>query len=302
MQLISPNSNLNFMKYRYVFFVLSIVLISYSIFYWIGSGENKYSVDFLGGAEILIRFDEGIDIATVRELIDKSGVKGATVQAFLGEYNEYSIRLKAEGSEEIADLLVDSLASLGSDKFDILKEDIIGPAIGAEIKAASMQALLFALIGMLIYISVRFEFRFAVGAIVALIHDVIITTGAFIVSGREIDSVMIAALLMIVGYSVNDTIIVYDRIRENINQSIKNKTQKEINLLDLINQSLNQTLSRTLLTSLTTLFVAVTLFTMGGGALGNLSFPLVVGIIVGTYSTIFIASTMVLLLEKKSKK
>ena len=208
------------------------------------------------------------------------------------------------------DKIRDALAAIEGNSFELLKQDYVGPVIGEKIRSDGLKAMGIALVCILVYISFRFEWRFAVGAIIALIHDVTITTGVYVFSGREISAAVLAALLTIIGYSLNDTIIVFDRVRENLMESLKQKKGKKkknsedegMGSLDgeslpgVLNTSINQTLSRTVLTSFTTLFVVLTLWLLGGGAVADLAFALVIGVMVGTYSSVFIACTSVLAL------
>lgn len=304
MELIRPNTNFQFMKYRWVFISISLVLIGCSVFLWTSTGANKYSVDFLGGIELVVQFEKPIEIDRVRQVITESGVQNAIVQAFKDAENTFSIRTKAETSSDRAQALHKALEKVAEgQKFTLLREDVIGPVIGDEVATGALYALAFSLLGQLIYITARFEFRFALGAIVALLHDVIVTTGFYIFSGREIDTATVAAMLTIIGYSVNDTIIVFDRVRENILLILKKAGKKEParmhSFSDILNQSVNQTLSRTILTNLTVLFSTVVLWQMGGEGLSHLAFPLVIGVIVGSYSTIFIASPVVWMFEPR---
>lgn len=309
MRIFSQTPKIPFMKYRYPFFVLSLALIVGSIYLWVSTGDNRYGVDFLGGTEVVVKFDSDTELGAVRTTVAEAGFRGAIVQAFGDKPNEFSIRLKAQGEMGAAEQILEALRGIEGKHFELLKEDVVGPVIGDEIKRQGRNALIFALLGMLIYITVRFEFRFAVGAIAALVHDVIITSGVFLFSGGEFSTAVLAALLTIVGYSLNDTIIVYDRIRENIAKALKSggaakkqKTGAPANLLDIMNLSINQTLNRTVLTSLTTLFVVVSLWLIGGGAVADLAYTLVIGVIVGTYSSVFVASPVVLALEGKFQK
>lgn len=304
MELIRPNTNFNFMKYRWMFISVSLSLILWSIFLWSSTGASKYSVDFLGGIELLVQFEKPIEIDRVRQVVSDSGAQNAIVQAFKDGPNIFSIRTKSDASADKAKTLHKALEQLADgQKFTLLREDVIGPVIGDEVATGALYALAFSLLGQLIYITARFEFRFALGAIVALLHDVIITTGVYIYSGREIDAATVAAMLTIIGYSVNDTIIVFDRVRENILHLLKKAGKKESSRVyrfsDILNQSVNQTLSRTVLTSLTVLFSTVALWRLGGEGLSHLAFPLVIGVIVGSYSTIFIASPVVWMLEPR---
>jgi preprotein translocase subunit SecF len=181
----------------------------------------------------------------------------------------------------------------GPDKVDIRRVEMVGPQVGKDLRSKGIKALLYAMIGILVYISWRFEFRFAVGALVALIHDVVITLGVFSLFGKEIDLPIIAAFLAIIGYSLNDTIIVYDRIRENLA-----KHNKE-SFSFVVNRSINDTLSRTLMTSGTTLLVVLALFVLGGGVIHNFAFAMLVGVLIGTYSSIFVASPLLVFWEQR---
>ena len=205
------------------------------------------------------------------------------------------LRLKGSGEGKEGKQVREILSSEYGDKYTLLKEDFVGPVIGDQIKSDGLQAIIFSIIGILIYISMRFEFRFALGAIMALMHDVIITTGIFILSGRELNAPVLAGMLTIIGYSLNDTIVVFDRIRENLMASRKEKgVMKKSRFIEILNQSLSQTLNRTVLTSITTLFVVLILWLFGGGAVSDLAYTLVIGVIVGTYSSVFIASPALL--------
>ncbi len=188
-------------------------------------------------------------------------------------------------------------ADFGEENVDIRRVEMVGPQVGKDLRKKGLLAIVYAMIGILIYITWRFEFRFAVGAIIALLHDVLITLGVFSVAGREIDLPIIAAFLAIIGYSLNDTIIVYDRIRENMGRHGKKGLEV------VVNRSINETLSRTIMTSGTTLLVVLALFFLGGGVIHNFAFALLIGVLVGTYSSIFVASPVLVFWDdyKKSK-
>jgi len=303
------------MQVRLLFIVVSFLLIAMSFYVWSNTGQEKFSVDFVGGTEVVAKFKDPLGTGDVRNALTASGIKGAVVQSF-GEgslnsgSNEFSVRLKGAGSnKDTGKLIRKGLGSLAPNTFELLKQDFVGPIIGEKIRSDGMNAMIIALVCILIYISFRFEWRFAVGAICALMHDVIITTGIYVFSGRELSAAVLAALLTIIGYSLNDTIIVFDRVRENLGESQKKsakrktegqeKSLSQLSLVELVNLSINQTLSRTLLTSLTTLFVVTTLWKLGGGAVADLAFALVVGVVVGTYSSIFVACPAVIALAKK---
>ncbi len=318
MKLIPENTNIPFVSYRFIGFLISSLVVATSIFFWIQKGDDKYGLDFRGGAEVVVRFDNPAEPGQIRQALEKAGITGAVVQKFgqslvdaQSSKNEFSIRLKKEfdeaGTSEQDAVIGKQIraalsAGLSGNNFQVLKEDSVGAVIGEQIRKDGITALVTALLIILIYISIRFEFRFAIGAIAALVHDIIITSGVYIASGREISAAVLAGLLTIVGYSLNDTIIVYDRIRENIEKDIKKYGIKKgagTSLSELINFSINQTLSRTFLTSLTTFFVVFILWLFGGGAVADLAFTLVIGVIVGTYSSIFIASPILLYFAAK---
>jgi preprotein translocase subunit SecF len=315
MELISSKARINFMGMRYVFFLVSLSIIAFSFFVWFSTGSEKYSVDFVGGTDVVVKFQQPIRIADVRKALIAGGIDGAIVQSFEEDTAEFSIRMKANQELDTGKRIQDALRAhvKGADEqgisFELLQQDFVGPIIGEQIRQDGIKAMLIALVCILIYISFRFEWRFALGAIAALVHDVMITTGLFVFSGHEISASVLAALLTIIGYSLNDTIIVFDRIRENLGLAIKDERKPKkkgsedsiglMSLSELINLSINQTLSRTILTSLTTLFVVTTLWMLGGGAVADLAFALVIGIVVGTYSSIFIASPLLLVLAAK---
>lgn len=298
------------MGMRYLWIAISLAVIAFSVITWTSRGSEKYSVDFVGGTDVVVKFEKAIRIADVRKALSDGGVSGAIVQSFEEGTAEFSIRVKADQSLDTGKRIQDVLKQgLPDNSFEMLQQDFVGPIIGEQIRNDGLKAMLIALVCILAYISFRFEWRFAVGAIIALVHDVTITTGLFVFSGHEISASVLAALLTIIGYSLNDTIIVFDRIRENLTLAQKDERQSKrkaskdglgsMSLAELINLSVNQTLSRTTLTSLTTLFVVTTLWLMGGGAVADLAFALVIGIVVGTYSSIFIASPIVLMLAAK---
>lgn len=306
MELVSSKINIDFMKMRYVCAAASLLLICYCFFVWFQKGDAKYGVDFLGGTDLVVKFDKQIDIGEIRKVLAEAGISGAIVQAFEGGTQDFSIRLKSDKGAETGKKLREVLSKgIESAKFEVLREDFVGPIIGEQIRKDGLTSIFVALVCILIYISFRFEWRFAVGAIIALLHDVIITTGVFVFTGREISAAVLAALLTIIGYSLNDTIIVFDRVRENLalsnksgsDKAKKGKPNKAMSFYNLINLSVSQTLSRTVLTSITTLFVVTSLWLLGGGAVADLAFALVIGVVVGTYSSIFVACTSILALE-----
>jgi len=301
------------MGMRRAWIVISLVLTGWCLHEWISTGQNKFGIDFLGGTDVVANFEEDVTATGIREALLKAGINDSTVQAFapntLGEKaSEYSIRVKGTEKEGSSKLVKEALTSMNL-KYSILREDFVGPIIGEKIKVDGFKAIAWAIIGLLIYISYRFEFIFAVGAIISLAHDVFMAAGIFLFFGGEIGASVLAALLTILGYSVNDTIIVYDRIRENLNLrktskglKVGDKAMRDYTLSDIINLSVNQTLSRTILTSGTTLFSCLALWFFGGGAIADLAFVLTIGIITGTYSSIFIAAPVILGFSNPDKK
>jgi SecD/SecF fusion protein len=286
-------TKIDFLKRRYIAYFLSAIVIIVGLSSFIMRGAGNFGVDFTGGTLVQVRFEKKIELDEIRSIIKKAGIESAQLQKF-GEKNEILIKSDADISKIIKK---DLSQNLKDNKFEILRIEHVGPAVGQELRKKAVLAVIFALVGMLIYISLRFEFIFAVGAIVALFHDAIITIGLLSLSGRQISLPVIAAILTIVGYSINDTIVVFDRIREDarLMQASKKDFKK------IVNTALNETLSRTILTSTTTLMVVATLFVMGGAVIKDFAFTLLVGIIVGTYSSIYVASPILIDWHYKTK-
>ena len=296
MQFIKQDINFDFVgKIRYAC-ILSCILILISAGSLVMQGGLKYGIDFAGGTLIQVKFLEQIMPGEIRQAIEQLGDEEASVQPFGSQQeNEYLINIKKSVSdlEGLSDKIADSfIKTFGPNSFEIRRVEMVGPKVGKDLRQKGFLAVVCSLIGMLIYIWWRFEFRFGIGAIIALAHDVIITLGALTLTGRAIDLPIIAAILTVVGYSVNETIVVCDRIRENRRKLVRKE------LKNVINTSINNTLGRTIITSLTTLLVVITLFVYGGGVIHDFAFTLLVGILVGTYSSIFIASPTLILWEK----
>lgn len=270
------------------FGIVSVVLLLISIGLIFTKGFNL-GIDFAGGTLVQIKYDKKAPIDEVRQLIElQEEYKGASVTYF-GNDNELLIRTKVKTkdlSQSIGDKFKILLAPTGN--FIIQRDDTVSDKIGGQFAQQGFMAMILAIIGILIYVSLRFEWRFAVASIMALVHDVTIAMGMIVLFGIEVNLDILAALLTILGYSLNDTIIVFDRIREGIN------TIKDPQLESIIDESVTRTLSRTTLTSLTTFFVVLTLFLFGGEIINGFSFTLLVGVIVGTYSSIFVASPILL--------
>jgi preprotein translocase subunit SecF len=253
-------------------------------------GGPNYGIDFAGGSLVQVQFSTATDAGQIKKALSELDLGAFVVQRFGDDPNEFLIRVQNTGdgkalSQSISEKLIQTYEA---GNVDIRRVEMVGPQVGKDLRQKGLLAILYAMIGILAYITWRFEFRFAVGAIIALVHDVMITLGAFSLFGKEIDLPIIAAFLAIIGYSLNDTIIVYDRIRENFG-----KHQKS-GFATLVNRSINETLSRTILTSGTTLLVVLSLFLFGGGVIHNFAFAMLVGIIVGTYSSIFVASPILI--------
>lgn len=292
---IKPDINIDFMGKRLFFAFVSATLLIISLILIFTRGIN-FGIDFTGGVEIQAKFNSDVDVKDLR--LTLTGIKGhddLQVQRLGEEHNEFLIRFK--GEEKDLDSLSASITNIfkekyGDGSFEILKVDMVGPKVGKELRNSGFYAILYALIGILIYITIRFDFKYSPGAVLCLVHDVIITIGVFSLLQREFSLTTIAALLTIVGYSLNDTVVVFDRIRETVGKT------KGVIASSLVNKALNETLSRTTLTSLTTLFVVIALFFFGGLVLRDFALALLIGITIGTYSSIYIASPIMLLMEK----
>ena len=251
------------------------------------SGGLKYGIDFAGGTLIQLQFKTAPDIEVIRDGLKTIALGESTIQEF-GSKRDILIRVQRseEKLEAVGSKVRNSLSGkFNKDDITIARVEMVGPKVGRDLREKALLSILYAVIGIVIYISWRFELQYAIAAIIALAHDVLVTLGAFSILDKEFTLVVIAAFLAIIGYSLNDTIVVFDRIRENLRRKGKNT------LVQTINASINQTLSRTLLTSGTTLMVVAALFFFGGEIIHDFSFALLVGVLVGTYSSIFIAST-----------
>jgi len=296
MELIKPGTNIDFVSRIKFALIVSAVAILIGLVSLVVHGGPNYGIDFAGGTLVQVQFKQDTNPAEIKDKLAVLDLGSMVVQSFGDEANEFLIRIQSEESElaAVSRAIEDTLASnYGEGAVDIRRVEMVGPQVGKDLRQKGIMAILYALVGILIYVTWRFEFRFAVGAILALTHDVMITIGAFSITGREIDLPIIAAFLAIIGYSLNDTIIIFDRVRENTG-----KVAKET-FMQLINRSINETLSRTLLTSGTTLMVVLALFLLGGGVIHNFAFAMLIGVIVGTYSTIFVASAFVLYWERR---
>jgi len=297
MEIIKPNTNIDFLKKKMLFIAISLAIIVVGIGSIAAHKGLNYGIDFAGGTLVQLKFKDAADISKIRSSLKGIDLGESVIQEY-GSPEEVMIRVEksSESMKNLSDLIKDGLAKeFGGDAFIVERVEVVGPQVGHDLRAKALLALLYAMIGVLIYITVRFEFRFAVGAIVALVHDVLITVGVFSLLNKEFTLPIIAAVLTIVGYSLNDTIVVFDRIRERF--ALKRKEAYE----ETINRSINETLSRTLLTSLTTLIVVAILLVLGGEVIHDFAFALTVGVLVGTYSSIFIASPVLVYFQKFSQ-
>ena len=278
----------NFMDKSKIALILSAFMLLASITVLMTKGLN-YGVDFAGGTIVQVKYNTVAPIDAMREKLKLNELfDGASITKF-GSADEVVIRMKSATSSITVDIGdVTRIALEGTGDYEIRRVDIVGPKVGSELKEKGIMSLVLATIGILIYVAFRFEWRFAVASIIALVHDITIALGALALVGLDVNLDVLAALLTILGYSLNDTIIVFDRIRENVTSS-KNKEFSEV-----MNESITRTLARTTLTSLTTLFVVFMLFMFGGEIIHAFSFTLLVGIVIGTYSSIFVATPILL--------
>jgi preprotein translocase subunit SecF len=293
MEFIKPGINFDFVGKMKIACGISIAAVVISIASVIWHGGLNYGIDFAGGTLVQLKFQKATSTEQIRNAFKPIGLQNVVIQPF-GE-NEVVVRIGevAAGGKELSAMIDESLkAALGQGTFEVRRVEVVGPKVGKDLTRKAILAIFFSWIGMLVYIAWRFEFRYAVGGILALVHDTVITIGAMSLLNKEFDLTIVAALLTIIGYSINDTIVVFDRIRENARKNIKQP------LGQVINDSINQTLSRTILMSFTVFLVLLALFFLGGAVIHDFSFALLVGIVVGTYSSIFVASAIVLVWEK----
>ena len=283
--------NIHFMKYRRLWVIISILCLLVSIGSLVTRGLN-FSVDFTGGLVLQLKFSKTVEIADVRKSLSAIGQGQATIQTY--DNNDVLIRCQAQ-DETVRRQVLDTLKK-DFGEYTILKIDKVGPVVGDELRTQAITSLLLAIAGILLYMAFRFKFRFGVAAVLALVHDSILMLGAYSLTGKEVSVSFIAAVLTIVGYSLNDSIVVLDRIRENWGHVRNDGIEK------LVDTSLNQTLSRTINTSLTTLLPVIAMYVFGGEVISNLAFAFLIGILVGTYSSIYIASSIVVEWYNRSPK
>jgi preprotein translocase subunit SecF len=271
--------------------MLSVALMLVSIISLVTLKLNV-GIDFTGGNIIEVGYQQAVELQPIRVALEAQGFGDAIVQHF-GSASEVLIRLVSEAGKDKAELsseIIGLLQNISDTPIDVRRVDFVGPQVGEELTEDGGLAVLYALIAILIYVAFRFEYRFSLGAVAALVHDVVITLGFFSIFQLDFDLSVLAAILAVIGYSLNDTIVVFDRVRENF-RKIRKKTS-----LEVINISINQTISRTLMTSFTTLLVLLSLFFLGGEVIHAFALALIIGVLVGTYSSIYVATTSALAL------
>jgi preprotein translocase subunit SecF len=293
MEIIKTDTHFNFVRMMKPAVLLSLAVIIIGIASLIWHGGPNYGIDFAGGTLIQIQFQKEIHTDKIRAAFKSIGFEGSIIQDYGPK--EVIVRTAESGTDakELTSHVEEGLTTaFGKGTYEIRRIEMVGPKVGRDLTRKAILAIIFSWIGILIYVGVRFEFRYALGGIVALVHDVLITITFLSLFNKEFDLNIVAALLTIIGFSINDTIVIFDRIRENARKN----TRQTLN--EVINASVNQTLSRTILTSLTVFMVLLVLFFFGGGVIHDFTFALLVGTVAGVYSTVFIASPIVLLFEK----
>jgi preprotein translocase subunit SecF len=285
-------THIDFMRYQWPALVLSTVVNLIGIGSFFIQGLN-FGLDFTGGTVIEVGYKEPVQLPDIRAALAKGGFNEATVQHF-GSSRDILIRLapkdQSESTAAVSDRVFRALSADAKGQVDLRRAEFVGPQVGAELAESGGLAVLYSLIGILIYVWLRFEWRFSVGAIIATIHDTIVTVAIFSVFRIEFDLTVLAAVLAVIGYSLNDTVVIFDRIRENFRKIRKGS------VIEVVNQSINETMSRTIITSGTTLIVVLALFLFGGQVIHGFALAMLVGIAVGTYSSIYVASSAAVML------
>lgn len=293
MEFIKPDINFDFVgKMKLACGIsMAMIIITFASIAW--HGGLNYGIDFAGGALVQVKFNVPFTIDKIRESLRPLGIQNSIIQ----QYGPQEIVVRVgEGATDLKSLsgrVEEKLNNtFGKNAVEMRRVEMVGPKVGKDLTKKALLAILFSWIGILVYVGIRFEFRYAAGGVLALVHDTIITIGALSLLDKEFDLTIIAALLTIIGFSINDTVVIFDRIRENAHKSIKQP------LSEIVNSSINQTLSRTILTAFTVFLVLLSLFFLGGPVIHDFAFAMIVGVIVGAYSTVFIASPFVLVWEK----
>ena len=284
-KLIPDNTSIRFMRIRVIAFTFSGLLILASIVSLLGQGLN-FGIDFMGGTLIEAAQEDEIDISALRSRLNNLGLAQVQIQEF-GTSNDVLIRISGQKNTVNAEENLSTVAAIREEiegDFEIRRVEIVGPQVSGELIQAGLLAVSLAVISMLIYIWFRFEWQFSLGSVIALVHDVVLTLGIFSVLQIEFNISILAAILTIVGYSMNDTVVVYDRVREKL------RKYKKMKLTELLDLAINKTLSRTVMTSVTTLIALFSLYIFGGEVIRGFTFAMIFGIVVGTYSSIFVAA------------
>jgi preprotein translocase SecF subunit len=284
-------TDIPFMRFRRITYLFSGGLIVATAVWLLMHGGPRYSVDFTGGSLLRVRLSQVLPADQVRRALDGAGLKGFELQQMTGEQrDEYLVRMQGEspGHDAFTDVRTALESRVSGLKVEFRGNEHVGPKVGSELRQKAMWAILWSLGGILVYVGWRYEFKFALGAVVALFHDVFVTLGMLCFTGREVSLTVVAALLTIAGYSINDTIVVFDRIRERSRALRKEKHSRAMDI------AVNETLSRTIITSLTVFLSAVALFVWGGEVLRDFSFAMLVGVGFGTYSSVYVASALAL--------
>ena len=292
-ELIRPGTQIDFMGRRHVWMGLSVLALLATFTLFFTKGLN-YGIDFTGGAEVQLHVPGGWDIGKLRDELEEGGIKGLKVQQ-IGVPQANQFLIKAQGDEhslnQVSRQVHDILAKeIKQGEFEIQRVDVVGPAAGSSLRMSGFLSMFYALLCILVYVTIRFDYRYSPGAVLALFHDTALTVGIFILTQKQFDLQILAALLALIGYSNNDTIIVYDRVRETVH------LHPELTIDKAVNRAINETLGRTILTSLCTFFTVFALWALGGKVIEDFAFTLMVGIVVGTYSSIFVASSLVVLI------
>ena len=296
MQLLKNLTTIDFIGLRKTALLVSVILIVASVYSLSKQGLN-YGIDFTGGTKVELVYQSDVDVNELRNTLTSNGYDDAVVQLF-GSSQDVLIRVplsEDNSSAQVSTDVVEVLTAQTTETLEVRAVEFVGPQFGQELFEKGILALVYALIGVMIYVAFRFEWKFSLGSVVALVHDILITVGLFSLLGLEFTLPVLAALLAVIGYSLNDTIVVFDRIRENFRKLRESDTKETMNV------SINQTLPRTILTSLTTLLVLFALYTYGGDALSGFAATLIIGVLIGTYSSIFVASPTVLALGAKAE-
>jgi preprotein translocase subunit SecF len=291
MELFPPNSNFNFMRVRVVSLTIALLLMLVAIGGMVANGFN-YALDFTGGTVAELRFAGESDVEDVRGILSRSGFENPVVQTY-GDGNDLVVRLKPRPGDGDAtrsgEAIVQALGAAGQ-KATLLRSESVGPQIGRELAINGMYAAIFVVLGFLAYVWIRFELKFAIAALIATLHDVVLVTGFFALSGHEFDLPVLAGILSVMGYSINDTIVVFDRVRENF------RTLHKSSPIEVLNRSINQTLSRTIITSFVALLTVLALYFYAGASLRGMAEAQIIGIVIGTLSSIFVACPLLYVL------